>query len=88
MELPEAADKRSSTTAEYFSNKEIADIIRKNFPEYRDQLPSPETKGGDYPEGGLYRYDNSLAVKILGLEFRTLEESIVDLVKSLKSVYA
>jgi nucleoside-diphosphate-sugar epimerase len=88
MELPEAADKRFFVTAGYFSNKEIAGIIRKHFPEYWDQLPSPETKGGDYPEAGLYKYDNSRAVETLGLKFRSLEESIVDLVKSLKLVGA
>jgi nucleoside-diphosphate-sugar epimerase len=88
MELPEAADKRFFVTAGYFSNKEIADIVRKHFPEYGDRLPSPETKGGDYPEAGLYKYDNSRVIKILGLKFRSLEGRIVDLVKSLKSVGA
>jgi nucleoside-diphosphate-sugar epimerase len=84
-EVPEAGDKRFFVTAGYFSNKEIADIIRKNFPEYKNDLPTPETPGGDYPKG-LYKYDNSRSVEVLGLKFTTLEESIVDLVKSLKSV--
>lgn len=88
FELPEAANKRFFTTAGYFSNKEIAEIIRKNFPELENELPGKEIKGGDYPAEGLYKYDNSRAVKVLGIKFRTLEESIVDLVKSLKSVGA
>lgn len=88
IEIADAADKRFFVTAGYFSNKEIADIIRKNFPEYKDKLPTPETKGGDYPEAGIYKYDNSRTVKILGLKFRPLEESIVDTVKSLQSVGA
>jgi len=88
METPAAAGKRFFIVAGYFSNKEIAEIIRKNFPEYHDQLPTPETKGGDYPEGGVYKFDNSRAEKILGLKWTTLEESIIDTVKSLKAVGA
>jgi len=85
-ELPEAANKRFFATAGYFTNKEIADIIRKNFPEYKDVLPTPETPGGDYPKDGLYKYNNKRTVDVLGIKFRTLEESMVDLVKSLKNV--
>ena len=88
IELPAAADKRFFITAGYFSNKEIVEIVRKHFPEYRNALPTSETKGGDYPEGGVYKYDNSRAVKVLGLKFRTLEESIVETVRSLKRVGA
>src|SRR5205823_5463794 len=58
MELPEAGGKRFFFTAGYFSNKEIAEIIRKNFPEYRNELPAEGVKGGDYPEGGVYGFDN------------------------------
>ncbi len=88
VELPAAANKRFFITAGYFSNKEIVEIIRKRFPEYHNALPTPETKGGDYPAGGVYKFDNSRAVKVLGLKFRTLEESIVDTVISLKKVGA
>ncbi|PQE29803.1 hypothetical protein CJF32_00000453 [Rutstroemia sp. NJR-2017a WRK4] len=86
IEVPEAAGKRFFITAGYFSNKEICEIIRKNFPELESQLPGKEVKGGDYPEGGLYKYDNKRTVEVLGIKFRGLEESIVDLVKSLKEV--
>ncbi len=88
MELPQAANKRFFVTAGYFSNKEICEIIRKYFPEYKNELPPPGAKGGDYPEAGVYKYDNSRSIKVLGLKFRTLEESIVDTVKSLKAVGA
>jgi nucleoside-diphosphate-sugar epimerase len=88
FELPEAANKRFFITAGYFSNKEITEIIRKNFPEYENELPGKDVKGGDYPAEGIYKYDNSRTVKVLGIKFRTLEESIVDLVKSLKDVSA
>jgi nucleoside-diphosphate-sugar epimerase len=88
IEVPEAADKRFFITAGYFSNKEICEIIRKNFPEYEKELPGKDVKGGDYPEAGIYKYDNSRTVNVLGIKFRGLEESIVDLVRSLKSVGA
>jgi len=88
MELPEAGGKRFFFTAGYFSNKEIADIIRKNFKEYKNELPAEGVKGGDYPEGGVYSFDNKRSKEVLGIEFRGLEESITDLVKSLKDVGA
>lgn len=88
IEVPEAADKRFFITAGYFSNKEIAEIIRKNFPEFEKELPGKDVKGGDYPAGGVYKYDNSRTVEVLGIKFKSLEESIVDTVKSLKDIDA
>jgi nucleoside-diphosphate-sugar epimerase len=88
IEVPQAADKRFFITAGYFSNKELVEIIRKNFPEYEGELPGKDIKGGDYPEAGLYKYDNSRVKNVLGIEFTPLEKSIVDLVKSLKAVGA
>lgn len=85
FEKPDAANKRFFTTAGYFSNKEICQIVKKNFPEFKD-LPSDSTPGGDYPEGtsakGIYKYNNKQSLEVLGLKYRTLEESIVDSVKS------
>ena len=88
IELPEAADKRFFVTAGYFSNRDLAEIIRKNFPEFEKELPSEDVKGGGYPEGGLYKFDNSRTKEVLGIKFRGLEESVVDTVNSLKAVNA
>ncbi|KAG0647827.1 Ketoreductase azaE [Hyphodiscus hymeniophilus] len=88
IELPEAAGKRFFVTNGFFSNREIADIVAKNFPEYEKNLPGKEVKGGAYPEGGLYGFDDSKTMEILGIKYRGLEESIVDTVKSLKAVGA
>ncbi|TVY48147.1 Ketoreductase [Lachnellula occidentalis] len=88
IELPEAANKRFFITAGYFSNKEICEIIRKNFPAFEKELPAKDVKGGDYPKEGVYKYDNSRTVNVLGIKFRSLEESVVDLVKSLQAVGA
>lgn len=88
MEKEAAANKRFFITTGYFSNKEIAGIIGKNFPQYKEGLPSASTPGGDYPEEGVYKIDNSNVVNTLGVKFRPLEESIVDTVKSLQAVGA
>jgi nucleoside-diphosphate-sugar epimerase len=88
IEVPEAAGKRFFATAGEFCNKQICEIIRAHFPEYHSVLPGVDVKGGDFPEGGLYGYDNSRTANVLGIKFRSLEESIVDLVKSLKNVGA
>ncbi|KAI6951555.1 NAD(P)-binding protein, partial [Hortaea werneckii] len=85
MEKEGAANKRFFITTGYFSNKEIAEIIGKNFPQYKEGLPSASTPGGGYPEEGVYKIDNSNVVNTLGVKFRPLEESIVDTVKSLQA---
>ncbi|KAK3046072.1 methylglyoxal reductase (NADPH-dependent) gre2 [Extremus antarcticus] len=51
-------------------------------------LPKEEGEGGGFPEGGVYKFDNGKSVKVLGAKYRTLEESVVDTVKSLKAVGA
>lgn len=88
MEEQAAANKRFFVTAGYFSNREIAQAIKKHFPKYQEGLPSDSTPGGDYPKDGIYKYDNSRVVDVLGIKFRTLEESIKDTVDSFQSVGA
>lgn len=46
MEKEEAGNQRFFITGGYCSNRQIIDIIRKNFPEYKSALPSKCTKGG------------------------------------------
>jgi nucleoside-diphosphate-sugar epimerase len=87
-EKEEAANKRFFITAGYFSNKEIAQIVAKHYPEYKEDLPTEKTPGGDYPEEGIYKYDNKRVQEVLGIKFRSLEDSIVDTVKSLQAVGA
>ena len=91
MELSEAAGKRFFVTAGYFSNKEIAQIIRENFPDLKNTAVSPDAGGGDYPEGGtksLFGYDNSRVKDVLGISFRSFKESVIDTVKSMQTVGA
>ena len=86
IEVDAAANKRFFVTAGYFSNKEIAQVIRKNFPDLAKNLPSESTPGGDYPKDGIYKYNNSRTKEVLGIKFRSLEDSITDCVKSLQSI--
>ncbi|WPH02858.1 Hypothetical protein R9X50_00572600 [Acrodontium crateriforme] len=88
MEKPEAANKRFFVTAGHFTNKQIAQIIEKNFPQYKDVLPTESTPGGDFPEEGIYQYNNKRVTDVLGIKFKSLEESIVDTVRSLQAVGA
>ncbi|KAI0394858.1 hypothetical protein F5Y17DRAFT_425807 [Xylariaceae sp. FL0594] len=92
VEKPEAVagGKRFFMVAGRFSNREIADIIRDEFPEYRDNLPVGDDalKSGDYPAAGVYGFDNTRSREVLGLQYRSLRESIVDAVKSLQPYFA
>ena len=87
-EQADAANKRFFLTAGYYSNKEIAEIIRDNFTDLASNVPGAKglEPGGRPTE--VYKYDNSRAVKVLGLKFTSLKDSIVDTVKSLKAVGA
>ena len=88
FEKPEAANKRFFITAGHFSNKEVCQIIKKKYPEFKD-LPSDSTPGGDYPEGtpdkGLYSYNNQRSIDILGLKYKSLEQCITDTIQSFKA---
>ncbi|KAH7350548.1 putative NADPH-dependent methylglyoxal reductase GRP2 [Rhexocercosporidium sp. MPI-PUGE-AT-0058] len=86
FEVDEAAGKRFFTVASHFCNKEIVDILRKNFPEFEDKLPDKEASGGGYPEEGPYGFSNENSTKVLGIEFMGFEKSVVDLVKSLQVI--
>jgi nucleoside-diphosphate-sugar epimerase len=88
IEKEEAANKRFFITAGYFSNKEIAQIIEKTYPQYKDDLPTEKTPGGDYPSEGVYKYNNKRTIEVLGIKFKSLEQSISDTVKSLQAVGA
>jgi len=80
IEVPEAGGNRFLLTAGHYSNAEIASIIRANFPHLSSKLP--EELKSDLPED-VYGIDNSRSKDILGIRYRSLEESVVDTTKSL-----
>ncbi|KAK0634257.1 hypothetical protein B0T17DRAFT_512840 [Bombardia bombarda] len=86
VEKPEAGGKRFFMVGGKFSNKEIAEIVADSFPELKDKVPTSEDalKPGDYPAGGSYGFDNSRSKEVLGVQYRSLKETIVDAVKSLQ----
>lgn len=86
FEVEEAAGKRFFTVAGHFCNKEIVEILRKRFPEYADMLPVEQATGGGYPEEGPYGFSNVNSTEILGIKFMGLENSVADLVGSLKLI--
>ncbi|KAI5778122.1 hypothetical protein EDC01DRAFT_675582 [Geopyxis carbonaria] len=73
---------RYFTTAGPFTYKDIVVIIAKHFPELVEQgrTPKPETAGDIPPH---YNVDNSKSRRDLGLQYRSLETCVVDLVDSL-----
>jgi nucleoside-diphosphate-sugar epimerase len=81
-------NERYFVTAGHFSGKGLVDIIRKDFPEYKDQLTREGTEDSAYPKEGVYKVNNKKASELLGKQWISLEKSVVDTVKSLKAVGA
>jgi nucleoside-diphosphate-sugar epimerase len=86
LETDDAQGKRFFVVGGYYSNADIARIIRDGFPEYKDRLPGD--LGEEKADDGRRGYDVSRSKEVLGLEYRPLKGAIVDLVKSLKDAGA
>lgn len=85
FEKPELGGKRLFTTAGYFSNRDVLNIVRKDFPDLKEQLPAEGVKGGELPpKDKLMTFDNSETTKSTGIQWTPLEKTITDTVKSLK----
>ena len=85
IERDAAAGQRFFVTAGFFRNSDVADIVKRRFPELKEKLPeSYEAVPKEFPFG----IDNSRSKEVLGLEYRGLEETVVDLVKSLQAAGA
>jgi nucleoside-diphosphate-sugar epimerase len=85
MEVADAGNKRFFVVAGTFCNKDLVDIIRKNFKEYADQLPKEDATGGTKPDK-MFSFDNSRSKDVLGLKYMDLQTSIKDLVVSLEEI--
>lgn len=82
MEREEAGGRRLFVVEGYFSNWEMADIVRKKFPELKDRVPGEEVKGGELPKE-KFKYDNEKTKEVLGIDWIPFEKSVVDTVKTL-----
>jgi nucleoside-diphosphate-sugar epimerase len=69
-----------------YTNREVVEIIRANFPEYRDQLPAAEAAGGDLPKDGLFEIDHSKRRGVFGDELISLQTCVVDMVNCFKQL--
>ncbi|KAL1869155.1 methylglyoxal reductase (NADPH-dependent) gre2 [Diaporthe australafricana] len=79
---PAAGGSRFYVVGGYFSNKRLADIIRARHPGLAGRLPPEEEVRDDFPEH-VYGFDNRRSREVLGLEYRTLEDSVGDTVASI-----
>lgn len=78
---PFAGGKRFYVVGGHFSNKRIADVIRREHPELAGRLPG-EDEVDDLP-GDVYQFDNTRSREVLGLEYKDLGTSVKDTVDSL-----
>jgi hypothetical protein len=67
-----------------FVYEQFIAIIREKFPEYRDSTPAVDS----FPEfpADTYHVDNSKSKELLGLVYHTMEETVVDSVKSIQEL--
>lgn len=82
-ESPAAANQRFLVSASNYSFQQFVDVIRTNFPELRDKTPAGEP---NKPLPDSYTTDTSKVQKVLGLKFHTMEETVIDAVKSLQEL--
>lgn len=75
---PEASNNRFVICAGQITSQQISDILRANYPELDERTPigKPGTSGlPDEP----YNANSDKAKKILGIEFRPLEDTVKDI---------
>ncbi|KAI0401627.1 hypothetical protein F4802DRAFT_609207 [Xylaria palmicola] len=71
---PSAGGHRFYVVGGHFSNERIADVIRRRFPCLADRLPA--AAADDLP-ADVYAFNNAKSREVLGIEYRSLEESTV-----------
>ncbi|GAB7350515.1 hypothetical protein MBLNU459_g1108t1 [Dothideomycetes sp. NU459] len=79
-EVKEAGGERFAVTSGKFQFEQICDVLREEFPEIKDKVPKA-VEGRQVLE--MYTLSNEKAKKVLGIQFRSLEECIVDTARSL-----
>ncbi|KAG9238131.1 hypothetical protein BJ875DRAFT_87815 [Amylocarpus encephaloides] len=73
-----AAGQRYLTVSAGYTYQQVADIIRAGFPAKRDLVPEGNV---NEPFPDVYKMDNTKIKTELGMEFRPLKTTIVDMVK-------
>lgn len=85
IEATEASGKRFFVTAGHYSNKRLADAIRRTHPELSSRVPCNDS---DELTDDVYGFDNGRAKVLLGMDFRTLAVAAGDTVRSLQELGA
>ena len=80
---PAAANQRYLTAARNYSYQILCDMIRAKYPEL--VATTPEGRANQ-PLPDVYRLDTSKSKKELGLEYRSIEETLFDAVDSLRDL--
>lgn len=83
--LPEASGQRFVICAGQISAQETADLLRKNIPELAERTPIG-TPGGNPLPANAYDCSSEKAKKVLGLTFKSKEETFVELAKQLLEI--
>ena len=81
-QVPEAGGERFFICKGNFTYQQFVDALRANLPEIKDRVPIGNPGAGEVPSD-VYTVDTSKSQRILGLKYRSLEETIVDAARSL-----
>lgn len=83
LEKPEAVGKRFCCIGDSFTWQQVVDVLHEAYPDRRT------AQGGDGAGKYeiVYKTDNSLSQKVLGMEYIDLKKSVIDTVESLKQFW-
>ena len=80
MFTPEASNKRFIICAGQISSQQISDTLRAAFPELAERTPIGKPGVSSLPgEAGRYSASSDRAKRVLGIEFRSTEDTLKDL---------
>ncbi|KAI7763633.1 hypothetical protein LZL87_010688 [Fusarium oxysporum] len=80
LEVSEAGNERFLIAGGRYSYQQTSDVLRASpcIPDAEKKKIPRGHPGDDYPGPNVYELDNSKSIRILGVEYRSFEESIVD----------
>lgn len=85
MTVPEAGNQRFVVCARKFDFQDICDLLRSHFPELSERMPLGKP-GTPSLLPGAYSIDNSKVKELLGVEFRSLEETVLDVARCMLDI--
>ncbi|KAI1770652.1 putative NADPH-dependent methylglyoxal reductase GRE2 [Hypoxylon cercidicola] len=86
MTMPEAAGKRWLTVCGELSKQQMANYLREALPEKSEVIPIGEPEKGSWKPEGWYGASAPEVEKVLGLKYRSAEETIKDLAPQLLEI--